>query len=231
MPGVPPRRPTGNSPQAKFSQFLYDTTTRELRLNQVSGQRTVNSTNGFTVFASRARQTGGGETTIATFKLRFVEDDCLVCREWDGATIGATDILVAKPPKLRCSLTSERVWATGPVFADNSYAYERYTSEPYMVYGTTVPDSDPASNEWGEVSADYDVAGPLYHLVLNVKRTETSDGIDSQQIVCPPWLKGDIIRAALLEEPETVQSTGFIVTEGDSIEYAMISESRIWARL
>lgn len=51
----------------------------------------------------RARGPAGRASRIevARFRVQSVGDDHLVCRTWDGATLGAVDINVAKPAELR----------------------------------------------------------------------------------------------------------------------------------
>lgn len=45
-------------------------------------------------------------------RLKSVTDDYVVCRTWDGTNESSGDIAVAKPKKLRCSLTSESKYGT-----------------------------------------------------------------------------------------------------------------------
>jgi hypothetical protein len=54
-----------------------------------------------------------------------VGDDYLVCRSWDGATAGGSDIFVAKQYKHRCSLTGEKMLGT-----DYTYEYFADSGEP-----------------------------------------------------------------------------------------------------
>lgn len=51
-------------------------------------------------------QSGGGATR---YRVKSVEDDYTTCRTWDGSTEGASDVLIAKPPELRHSLTSQTI--------------------------------------------------------------------------------------------------------------------------
>jgi hypothetical protein len=233
MPGIPPRKPSGESAEARYAKHLYDRVENEARLGQVSGQRTQNTTGGKMVVPSRARG-GGGSSSVQTLKLRFVEDDYLVCREWDGTTIGTEDIYVLKPEKLKCSIADSPAWIAGtpdPTFGTQTYTYAQDSSEPYMEYGETVPDSDPASNEWGETSDLYDGGELLANLRLNTVRTVTNDGNLEDQRVIPLWMKGDIIYAAELEDSSTT-TTGFITTSGQSIDLVDLNaDARTWARI
>lgn len=49
---------------------------------------------------------GGG---AERFRVKSVQGDYVTCRTWDGTTEGGTDIKIAKPPKLRHSVTSESI--------------------------------------------------------------------------------------------------------------------------
>lgn len=56
-------------------------------------------------------QPGGGASTPAReYHLKSVQDDYLTCRTWDGTNEGSTDVLIAKDPKNRTSLTTATVY-------------------------------------------------------------------------------------------------------------------------
>jgi hypothetical protein len=224
MPGDIPRKPAGGGKEAKYAQGLYEKVFKENRLGQVSGHRVMNTTGGKMIVPSSSGSKGSG-ASVQQFKLRFVEDDYLVCREWDGTTIGATDVYVLKPYKLRNSITSATVYGEA-----HAYTYAADASEPDMEYGTTVPDSDPAVNEWGETEADYAPGELLNSLKLNVVRTATVASEPEDQRVIPVWLKGDIIYGIEADDLG-VTTTGYITDAGQSIDYLMIGESRQWARI
>ena len=52
---------------------------------------------------------GGG---VNPYRLKAMFNDYLVCRSWDGLGDGPTDIYIAKPYKLRNSITQETIAGT-----------------------------------------------------------------------------------------------------------------------
>lgn len=215
MPGQIPRKPDGSSAAAIHQRWLHDANVNEAKLVHVTGQRTENTTAGKVVYTGRRGR--GSSVSVTQFKLRFVEDDYLVCREWDGTTLGTEDVYIAKPYKLRCSLASEEVYGL-----THAYTYEPDPEEPYIAFED--------GGEWdGEVEADFDSGGVMFELRMNQVRT-VDDGTDSEtQRVVPPWLRGDVIYAIEFDGGDT--AVGFVTDAGQPIEYIMISESRIWARV
>lgn len=55
---------------------------------------------------------GEATVTVYRFRVKSVQGDYMTCRTWDGTTEGGSDIYVAKPPKLRHSVTSESIEGT-----------------------------------------------------------------------------------------------------------------------
>src|SRR6185295_3271880 len=49
----------------------------------------------------------GTPVAISQFQITNIRSDHLVCRTWNGAALGTTDVIVAKPYKLRGSITSQ----------------------------------------------------------------------------------------------------------------------------
>lgn len=47
-----------------------------------------------------------GQVEMGQFRIVSVEDEVLVCREWDGSVVGTQDINIAKPPELRTTFLS-----------------------------------------------------------------------------------------------------------------------------
>jgi hypothetical protein len=216
MPGKIPRRPQGSSAEAEYHKMVYDSVVNESKLSIVSGQRTMNTTSGKSTIVTGGR---GKRSSISvqTFKIRFAEDDYLVCREWDGTTLGTSDVYIAKPRLLRCSTASKTIYGE-----DVTYTYQPDTSEPYMAFGD--------GGTWeGEVEEDYDVGGALYQLRLNVIRTVVRDGVTEDQRVIEPWHKGEIIDAVEYDGGET--TVGYITEAGQAIEYRIDGDSRTWARI
>ena len=92
---------------------------------------------------------GTGGTTLSMFKLatptaerqKVVEDDYVICRTWDGTTLGDTDVKVSKDYALRCSLTGETVMG---VEYDYTYAADSEDASTYpqgKVRTVTDPDN------------------------------------------------------------------------------------------
>src|SRR5678815_5170451 len=95
---------TGNNAQASWLNKLRRLVL-SLRLLPGQGYKVRYDTNG--TFLDIVPGAGGGTTT--KFKMhKFVSmaNEYIVCRTWDGTTLGTTDVTVAKPYKLRFSITS-----------------------------------------------------------------------------------------------------------------------------
>lgn len=64
---------------------------------------------------------GGGNgvgISAKRYRVKSVQGDYLTCRTWDGSTEGDTDVLVAKPPQLRHSITSQTVNGVSVTYSD-----------------------------------------------------------------------------------------------------------------
>ena len=115
MNGSIPRRPEGFSNAARFFQWLWDRTVRDLQLFAGPGIRISKTTRG-TVIESTA-ESGEGGTTVDQYILKdATAGDYFVCRSLSVSfdttdpedpiivrTIGAADIYIAKPFHLRQS--------------------------------------------------------------------------------------------------------------------------------
>lgn len=104
-------------------RWLHDTNVNESKMAVVSGQRTDNTTLGKVSVPPRMRR--GSPLSIGLFKLKSVEDDYLVCREWDGENEGSDDIYIAKNPEIRCSLEAKEIYGV-----ENTYTYEVDPADP-----------------------------------------------------------------------------------------------------
>jgi hypothetical protein len=163
---------------------------------------------------SRSAESGA---LVERFKVRFAENDFLICRTWDGTTIGATDIYVLKPEELQCSLASEAIYGV-----TTTYTYAADTAEPYMAFGD--------GGTWpGEEAADYDVGQPLYQKRLNVIRTATRSGVVEQQRVVKVWGKGQVIRA--IECDGGLTTAGSVAPANQPITHLLLASNRNWARV
>lgn len=102
-----PPRPTGTTPEARYAQWLWDSSNRN-RIQDSAGSRTTRTTRGF--FTIPQKLPGG--IKITTWHLKSVSDEYLVCRSWDGENEGTQDVKIAKPSKLRSSIDEETIDGT-----------------------------------------------------------------------------------------------------------------------
>lgn len=66
-------------------------------------------------------------TSVVRLVFKEMQDDYIVCRSWDGTNEGTADIFVAKPPKLRASVTEETLDGI-----DFEYSYVTTGTEKYV---------------------------------------------------------------------------------------------------
>jgi len=100
----PPGRLSGNSPLIPWLNALRDfaiSCRPQSGLNYFT-KRTPSGT----VFEV---QPGFAGLQLSRFRFKSMGTDHLVCRTWDGTNEGASDINIAKSPKLRFSITSETI--------------------------------------------------------------------------------------------------------------------------
>lgn len=105
MIGALPKRPTGSTPEAVFMAWVWDRMVAE-SLNQVAGNKVNRTTRGSFIIPQAGEGSG---VSLIRVRLKSVEDDYLVCRDWDGTNEGATDIYVAKEFHARTSRASATV--------------------------------------------------------------------------------------------------------------------------
>ena len=95
-----PKRPTGSTPEARFSQWVYDSLI-SMRPMGPDVSRTTRGT------FQHPGASVGGAARVGRYRLKSVQGDYITCRGWDGTTEGTTDIYIAKDPKHRNSLLTE----------------------------------------------------------------------------------------------------------------------------
>jgi hypothetical protein len=215
-----PPKPTGNDRESIFMRWVWDSLLTLVRVNDVQGVAMSRTTRGTSMVP--VAKSGSGSGRVTPYKLRVVYDDHYVCRSWNGTDIGTSDVLIAKPQELRCSLESSDTYQinTGtldPEFVAIEYTYEDDEEEPAMVLG----DGGTFS---GEVSADYEEGGDLFDFRLNTIRTATIGENSEDQQVVPIYLKGDVIFAA-----ET-DWTG-VEVEGVALKKIEVIPARHWAAI
>jgi hypothetical protein len=184
------------------------------RISRGESDKVEISDSNITFQLSRSAEAGG---LVERFKIRFAENDFLICRTWDGSTIGATDIYVLKPEELQCSLASEAIYGV-----TTTYTYAADTAEPYMAFGD--------GGTWpGETVGNYGVGQPLYQKRLNVIRTVTRSGVVEQQRVVKVWGKGQVIRA--IECDGGLTTAGSVAPANQPITHLLLASNRNWARI
>jgi hypothetical protein len=123
-----PRKPTGSSDEARFARWAHDKLSNQSELTRVTGHRVANTTQGPLIIPSGSSRRRGG-AAVTTYKLRLVEDDYLVCREWDGTTsgdyegLGVDDVYILKPEDLRCG-PWRKAWSEMTAAEQSSYTNE-----------------------------------------------------------------------------------------------------------
>ena len=62
--------------------------------------------------------TGDALSGSTRYRVKSVQGDYITCRTWDGSTEGGADVLIAKPPQLRHSLTAQTVSGVSVTYSD-----------------------------------------------------------------------------------------------------------------
>ncbi len=63
---------------------------------------------------------GNGGSGVGLYRYVSMGQDHIVCREWDGVTPGTQDVLIAKPYKLRYSITHQDIGGVGVDYSSYS---------------------------------------------------------------------------------------------------------------
>ncbi len=243
MIGQVPKKPSGNSPAALFLQASWEANYGSGRVQSSGGDRINRTTRGFSI---ASRPGGSAGTSIRTVKLRMVEPEYLVCRSWDGETVGDTDLYVAKQVLHRCCAIEDTLTEEGhfglngddpgvAVRLDHVFTFAWDTDEPILEF---VED-----NEWGELEEDFAEDGPLFERRLNVRRTvtvtvpageESAESLYTEtQRLIPVWRRGEILYA--ISSPTGVEvpadEEADPPTEAILIKRLHCCESRQWARI
>jgi hypothetical protein len=248
--GWTPKRPSGGGSKATHVKWVHDKLSHEQKAIFATGVKMAQTTQGIMVLGGGGARRGSSSELIPVV-IRFVEDNLIIGRECEIehlasckikiASVDTADLLVLKPSTLWCSTSSIPGYGSGPAWLAQTMTYAADTSEPYAVFedATNFPDSttrppvasDPEdANAFGEVAEDFLVAGSMYQLRLNKIRTVTLDGVAEQQRVAPYWRRGDIILAQEADGGVTA-TAGQVSASGASIDYVMIPDGRVWARV
>lgn len=104
-----PGEPSGSGSLVSWLRRLREFV-RSLELKSGKGYMVRRSNSG-TVLEIRPGS-GGGGAPVTRYRVQSVHDKVLVCHTWDGTTEGTDDVYVAKPPKLRHTITTATVDGT-----------------------------------------------------------------------------------------------------------------------
>lgn len=165
--GYVPPRPDGAGPQGKFFQWVYDCLLNRLRQQDAPNSGSGRTTRGF--YTVPGRTGGGSGSQVATFKLKDVADDYLICvtHDPDSLTDGTTPVNVAKEKRHRNSITSEVIFGITHTYT--------YADGPSETWTESVP-----AGLWGGTKTTY-----------NRKRTDNAE----EQRIVQPWIENEIFLA------------------------------------
>jgi hypothetical protein len=133
-----PKPVTGTSDQASWLNKLLRFVV-SLRLQPGRGYKVRHTTSGTILDIEGLGGSVGPQLKVKQFRVTDIKGDYLVCREWNGTTEGGTDINIAKPYKLRNSITSEKIdgltinYSYAPSFVSRTASATGYTSETHIV--------------------------------------------------------------------------------------------------
>jgi hypothetical protein len=124
---------------------------------------------------ARHSQSGGEHAFSISLRLKDDLGDCYRCRTWDGTTEGATDVFVAKDPKLRTSVAAGSGYnQAGSALITFAYAYTSTKDANNITYWTRAVTGSDASTESDVVTPDLNfndtiIAEAIPLVVLNGK--------------------------------------------------------------
>src|SRR4051812_31691772 len=89
-----------NNPNISIQRFSKGDKVTASRLNEsIDAINTI--ARGVGLPSQLVRSSGGGGTQIKMFLLALIQDDYLICNEWDGTTAGTAQFNIARPDSLR----------------------------------------------------------------------------------------------------------------------------------
>mgnify|MGYP001578608077 CR=1 FL=1 len=147
---------------------------RELRARVLGtrGPGVTNAPDGITIARPAVPRRGLSVSgpVVQMFRVQSVDEDHLVCRTWDGTTVGADDVKIAKPPELRRT----GIHGQTLVEANGTFSYS-YTSN----IARTKTDTSDSSTENQVITPPYETVYPLC-LIFAIKGiaggTDAEDG-------------------------------------------------------
>jgi len=159
MAYIPPR-PTagdlGDTEEVLYQQAVWDKLWGGeplIRDNESSPLRVTKAADGVHEYQLKKQRIGASAgTTVAMYRLKSVQGDYITCKTWDGTTEGADDVLIAKPFKLRNSITDATIdgvsvtylypttttrTATASSVSENQVIIPRFLDDD-LIFATTV---------------------------------------------------------------------------------------------
>lgn len=110
------------------------------RIMDATGIQVSRTTRGNVIVPKPVKGGGNGVGISAKrYRVKSVQGDYLTCRTWDGSTEGDTDVLVAKPPQLRHSITAQTVNSVSVTYSDYAISDGVCTRK---ASATSYPDQD-----------------------------------------------------------------------------------------
>ena len=95
-----PREPSGNAKEVSWFRILLKCVLqRSIKVGP--GLRASYRVDGTLIELEGRAASGGAGGTIQQYKVTVISDDSITCRTWDGTTDGTSDVIVAKPYRLR----------------------------------------------------------------------------------------------------------------------------------
>lgn len=142
-----PRKPMRQGPRYDYARALRDSHIRS-KAHASTGTRTAYTTQGVFVSGDEQEPASSPTAVVQLYKItNIVNVDYLVCRTWDGTTLGSEDVNVAKPYHLRRGpfhgqtingvtytyITAQRRTLTHTTLTPATATSEEFVTPPYAV--------------------------------------------------------------------------------------------------
>lgn len=247
MIGPIPKRPMGTSAKARFYQWVYDSITRGLQVQFGSGLKVSQTVQGQRVELSQEIGASGSGRVSQYILTDHSQDDYFICRAFalstDNsdpenplvvATIGQTDVFIAKPYELRRSPFDREV-----LNAD----------EPELIGTVDENTVDTVKETWNGTSLDtiteswsHDYKSATFRITTNATDEDPDNWTTQKQTIIPRFID------AVLSEPDedgkqTLENagatliyakrcSGMNIVDEDENPITLLAESdgRAWAK-
>lgn len=184
-----PRKPMRQGPRYDYSRALREGHIRS-KVHGSTGTRTAYTTQGVFVSSDEQEPQGASGSAAKLYKITSItNNDYLVCRTWDGTTLGSTDVNVAKPYTLR------RGPFHGQTISGVTYSY--ITAQRRTLTHTTLIPATASSEEFvtppyavnDQILAVEPVGGPTGGTVTSSLAAATWEDINSMgRVWLPPYV-------------------------------------------